>query len=76
MLKQQLMQIGFYSNAIQNPLQQKLADAIGEQSCLHEHKLFLCSTGAEAIENALKLASFHTNRKKIIAFQNPSRIQN
>ena len=69
-IKQQLMQIGFYSNAIQNPLQQKLADAIGEQSCLHEHKLFLCSTGAEAIENALKLASFHTNRKKIIAFHN------
>ncbi|MBT7654392.1 MAG: aspartate aminotransferase family protein, partial [Flavobacteriaceae bacterium] len=69
-IKRQLMQIGFYSNAIQNPLQQKLADAIGEQSCLHEHKLFLCSTGAEAIENALKLASFHTNRKKIIAFHN------
>lgn len=69
-IKQQLMQIGFYSNAIQNPLQQKLADAIGEQSCLHDYKLFLCSTGAEAIENALKLASFHTNRKKVIAFHN------
>ena len=69
-IKQQLMQIGFYSNAIQNPLQQKLADAIGEQSCLHNYKLFLCSTGAEAIENALKLASFHTNRKKVIAFHN------
>ena len=59
-IKNQLDQLGFYSNAIQNPLQQQLADAIGEQSCLHDYELFLCSTGAEAIENALKLASFHT----------------
>ena len=66
----QLEQLGFYSNAIQNPLQQQLADAIGEQSCLHSYELFLCSTGAEAIENALKLASFHTQRKKVIAFHN------
>ncbi len=66
----QLEQLGFYSNAIQNPLQQQLADAIGEQSCLHAYELFLCSTGAEAIENALKLASFHTQRKKVIAFHN------
>jgi acetylornithine aminotransferase len=69
-IKNQLDQLGFYSNAIQNPLQQQLADAIGEQSCLHDYELFLCSTGAEAIENALKLASFHTQRKKVIAFHN------
>ena len=69
-LKTQLEQIGFYSNAVQNPLQQKLADAIGEQSCLHKYELFLCNSGAEAIENALKLASFHTQKNRVIAFQN------
>ena len=67
-ISRQLRRIGFYSNAIQNPLQAKLATAIGEQSSLNEFELFLCSTGAEAIENALKLSSFHTKRKKIIAF--------
>jgi len=69
-LKDQLDNIGFYSNAIQNPLQQELADAIGHQSCCHDYQLFLCSSGAEAIENALKLASFHTQKKRIIAFRN------
>ena len=58
-ISRQLRRIGFYSNAIRNPLQTKLASAIGEQSCLHEFELFLCSTGAEAIENALKF-SLHT----------------
>ena len=70
LLKVQLEQIAFYSNAIQNPLQQQLADAIGAHSCLHNYQLFLCNSGAEAIENALKLASFHTNKKRIIAFKN------
>ncbi|MAC63085.1 MAG: aspartate aminotransferase family protein [Flavobacteriaceae bacterium] len=70
LLKQQLGKIGFYSNAIQNPLQKKLADEIGEQSCLHNYQLFLCNSGAEAIENALKVASFFTNKKRIIAFKN------
>ena len=69
-IKSQLEQIAFYSNAIQNPLQQQLADAIGEHSCLHNYQLFLCNSGAEAIENALKLASFHTHKKRIIAFKN------
>ena len=69
-IKDQLDNIGFYSNAIQNPLQQELADGIGHQSCCHDYQLFLCSSGAEAIENALKLASFHTNKKRIIAFKN------
>tara|TARA_B100001094_G_C18189982_1_gene806468 strand:+ start:122 stop:1255 length:1134 start_codon:yes stop_codon:yes gene_type:complete len=67
-ISRQLRRIGFYSNAIRNPLQTKLASAIGEQSCLLEFELFLCSTGAEAVENALKLSSFHTRRKKVIAF--------
>ena len=70
LLKQQLGKIGFYSNAIQNPLQKKLANEIGEQSCLHNYQLFLCNSGAEAIENALKVASFFTNKKRIIAFKN------
>ena len=69
-LTQQMHQIGFYSNAIQNPLQQALADAIGEHSCCHDYQLFLCSSGAEANENALKLASFHTGKKRVIAFNN------
>ena len=67
-IREQLERIAFYSNAIQNPLQNKLAASIAEQSCLHNYELFLCSTGAEAIENALKLSSFHTGRKKVIAF--------
>lgn len=67
-ISRQLRRIPFYSNAIQNPLQKQLASAIGEHSCLYEFELFLCSTGAEAIENALKLSSFHTKRKKVIAF--------
>ena len=68
-ISRQLKKIGFYSNAIQNPLQSQLASTIGEHSHLHEFELFLCSTGAEAIENALKLSSFHTGRKKVIAFR-------
>lgn len=69
-LKQQLNRIGFYSNAIQNPLQQQLADEIIEQSCCEGYQLFLCSTGAEANENALKLASFQTNKNRVVAFKN------
>jgi acetylornithine aminotransferase len=69
-LQEQLNKIAFYSNAVENPLQQQLADEIGEQSCLHDYQLFLCSSGAEANENALKLASFHTGKKRIVAFKN------
>ena len=69
-IKTQLEQIAFYSNAIKNPLQKDLADALGDHSCLHDYQLFLCSSGAEAIENALKLSSFHTGRKKVLAFNN------
>ncbi|MBT3443672.1 MAG: aminotransferase class III-fold pyridoxal phosphate-dependent enzyme [Flavobacteriaceae bacterium] len=69
-LQEQLQKIAFYSNAVENPLQQQLADQIGEHSCLHEYQLFLCSSGAEANENALKLASFYNGKKRIVAFKN------
>ena len=69
-LKQQLNRIGFYSNAIQNPLQNQLSEEINVQSCCEGYQLFLCSTGAEANENALKLASFHTGKSRIVAFKN------
>ena len=69
-LKQQLNRIGFYSNAIQNPLQNQLSEEINMQSCCEGYQLFLCSTGAEANENALKLASFHTGKSRIVAFKN------
>jgi acetylornithine aminotransferase len=69
-LKEQLDKIGFYSNAIQNPLQVELAKKLGELSGYDDYSLFLCSSGAEANENALKLASFHTEKSRIIAFEN------
>ncbi|MFV5689774.1 aspartate aminotransferase family protein [Flavobacterium sp. ZT3R25] len=69
-LKNQLDNIGFYSNAIQNPLQVELAEKLGKLSGLEDYTLFLCSSGAEANENALKLASFHNNKTRVIAFDN------
>ena len=67
-IEQQLEQIAFYSNSIKIPLQQELADKLGNVSGKNNYQLFLCNSGAEANENALKLASFHNGRKKIIAF--------
>ncbi|MBA3830110.1 MAG: aspartate aminotransferase family protein [Taibaiella sp.] len=67
-INDQLGQIGFYSNSIIIPQQQLLADKLGEVSGKGDYQLFLCNSGAEANENAMKLASFHTGRKKIIAF--------
>lgn len=67
-LTAQLQKIGFYSNAVQNPLQEKLAARLGEVSGMNAFNLFLCNSGAEANENALKLASFVNGRKKVIAF--------
>lgn len=64
----QLNNIGFYSNSIEIPIQKQLAQQLGEVSGKTDYTLFLCNSGAEANENALKLASFHTGRKKIIAF--------
>ena len=69
-LKEQLSSIGFYSNAVQNPLQIELAKKLGVLSGFDDYSLFLCNSGAEANENALKLASFHTNKKRVIAFHN------
>ena len=65
---EQLNKVGFYSNSIHIPLQEELAEKLGKVSGKPDYQLFLCNSGAEANENALKLASFHTGRKKIIAF--------
>src|SRR6478735_5667512 len=67
-ITEQLNKIAFYSNSIEIPLQAELSKKLGELSGLEDYDLFLCSSGAEANENALKLASFHTNKKKIISF--------
>lgn len=67
-LTNQLHQIGFYSNAVENPLQETLAAKLGAISGYPDYSLFLCNSGAEANENALKLASFQNGRKKIVAF--------
>src|SRR6201985_2206208 len=67
-LEDQLHQIGFYSNSIEIPLQTQLAEKLGKVSGKEDYQLFLCNSGAEANENALKLASFHNGRKKIVAF--------
>lgn len=67
-IEDQLEKIAFYSNSIKIPLQQELADKLGKVSGKNDYQLFLCNSGAEANENALKLASFHNGRKKIIAF--------
>ncbi|MFM6993823.1 MAG: aspartate aminotransferase family protein [Sediminibacterium sp.] len=68
-IEDQLHAIAFYSNSVIMPIQSQLADAINTISGKKDFQLFLCNSGAEANENALKLASFHTGRKKIIAFK-------
>ena len=67
-ITQQLNQVAFYSNSIRIPLQQELADKLGKVSGKEDYQLFLCNSGAEANENAMKLASFFNGRKKIISF--------
>ena len=67
-IEEQLNKIAFYSNSVKIPIQQELADLLGKVSGKENYQLFLCNSGAEANENALKLASFHTGRKKIVAF--------
>lgn len=67
-ISNQLEKIGFYSNSVINPLQQEFAHKLGELSGLSDYNLFLCNSGAEANENALKLASFTTGKKRVIAF--------
>lgn len=68
-IQRQLNQIGFYSNSVINPLQEKLAEKLGELSEYPDYQLFLVNSGAEANENALKLASFHNERTNILAFK-------
>ncbi len=67
-ITEQLQKLGFYSNSILNPLQDQLAEKLGRISGKEDYSLFLCNSGAEANENALKLASFHNGKKKIISF--------
>lgn len=69
MIKEQLEKIGFYSNAVQNSLQEELAERLGIVSGYQDYSLFLCNSGAEANENALKLASFNSGKKRVIAFK-------
>ncbi len=68
-IETQLHKIAFYSNSIKIPQQEQLAELLGKVSGKNDFALFLCNSGAEANENALKLASFHTGRKKIVAFK-------
>lgn len=67
MLTQQLNTLGFYSNSVINKLQEQLAERLGKVCGYPDYQLFLINSGAEANENALKLASFHTGRKRILA---------
>ena len=69
MVSEQLGRLGFYSNAVQNSLQRDLAARLGKVSDYTAHSLFLCNSGAEANENAMKVASFHTGRSSILAFR-------
>jgi acetylornithine/N-succinyldiaminopimelate aminotransferase len=68
-LTEQLNKVGFYSNSVKIPLQVQLAEKLGKVSGKTDYQLFLCNSGAEANENALKLASFYNGRKKVIAFK-------
>lgn len=67
-VSEQVARLGFYSNSVKNTLQQQLADRLGRMSGYSSYSLFLCNSGAEANENAIKLASFATGRSKVLAF--------
>ncbi len=69
MLSEQVGRLGFYSNAVQNSLQKELAERLGRVCGYPDYELFLCNSGAEANENALKVASFHTGKAKVLAFR-------
>ncbi len=69
-IKKQVEKLGFYSNSIKNPLQEELAQKLEDLSGCKDYSLFLCNSGAEANENALKVASFHTGKSRIIYFNN------
>lgn len=67
-VSEQVATLGFYSNSVENSLQGRLAELLGKVSGYADYSLFLCNSGAEANENALKLASFHTGKSKVLAF--------
>src|SRR5215212_4635886 len=67
-IEEQMHKIAFYSNSVHIPIQQELADKLAKLTGKDNYQLFLCNSGAEANENAMKLASFHNKRKKVIAF--------
>jgi acetylornithine/N-succinyldiaminopimelate aminotransferase len=69
MISNQLQKIAFYSNSVLNPLQEELSEKLGRLSGYSNYQLFLCNSGAEANENAIKLASFVTDKKKFISFE-------
>lgn len=69
-ISEQVSKLGFYSNSVQNSLQQKLATLLGRLSGYDDYNLFLCNSGAEANENAIKVASFTTGKSKVLAFHN------
>ena len=68
-ITEQLNKLGFYSNSVQNPLQAKVAAKLGKLSGYDDYQLFLCNSGAEAIENALKMASFQNGKSKVVSFE-------
>lgn len=68
-VSEQVARLGFYSNSVQNSLQGLLAEKLGRVSGYTDYSLFLCNSGAEANENAVKLASFHTGKRKLLAFK-------
>lgn len=69
-MSEQLQQLMFYSNSVVNKLQKRLAYELGELSGYPDYRAFFVNSGAEANENALKLASFHTGKKRVVAFRN------
>ena len=69
-MSEQLQQLMFYSNSVVNKLQERLANELGELSGYPDYRAFFVNSGAEANENALKLASFHTGKKRVVAFRN------
>ncbi|MBR5850476.1 MAG: aminotransferase class III-fold pyridoxal phosphate-dependent enzyme [Alistipes sp.] len=68
-LQEQVARLGFYSNSVENSLQEQLAERLGAASGYDDYRLFLCNSGAEANENALKIASFQTGRERVLAFR-------
>ena len=68
-ISQQVSQLGFYSNSVINNIQKQVAERLGKACGYEDYSLFLANSGAEANENALKLASFHNGRKKVVAFK-------